>query len=151
MNDTELHSWEVLAEIIAGPVCKHMLSTSAWVLGTRTSSTIATSCLCTYRKVFAIRAKRALADDGLYRDARMLYDGSNMIIQNGEVFAQWSHFSLLPVEVIVVTVDLDRVRSYRTSASRNVQAANSPRTLVYSAIYSESLQRGGPFLLITGR
>lgn len=56
----------------------------------------------------------------------MLYDGSSMIIQNGEVLAQSSQFSLLPVEVIVATVDLGRVRSYRTSASRNVQAAKQP-------------------------
>lgn len=56
----------------------------------------------------------------------MLYDGSSMIIQNGEVLAQSSQFSLLPVEVIVATVDLGRVRSYRTSSSRNVQAAKQP-------------------------
>jgi len=49
-----------------------------------------------------------------------------MIIQNGEVLAQSSQFSLLPVEVIVATVDLGRVRSYRTSHSRNVQAAQQP-------------------------
>lgn len=49
-----------------------------------------------------------------------------MIIQNGEVLAQSSQFSLLPVEVTVATVDLGRVRSYRTSHSRNVQAAKQP-------------------------
>lgn len=50
-------------------------------------------------------------------------DGSSMIILNGEVMAQSSQFSLLPVEVIVATVDLGRVRSYRTNHSRSVQAA----------------------------
>lgn len=53
-------------------------------------------------------------------------DGSSMIIQNGEVLAQSSQFSLLPVEVTVAIVDLGRVRSYRTSHSRNVQAARQP-------------------------
>lgn len=60
---------------------------------------------------------------GVDGDARILYDGSSMIIQNGVVLSQSSQFSLLPVEVIVATVDLGRVRSYRTSHSRNVQAA----------------------------
>lgn len=46
-----------------------------------------------------------------------------MIILNGEVMAQSSQFSLLPVEVTVATVDLGRVRSYRTNHARNVQAA----------------------------
>lgn len=49
-----------------------------------------------------------------------------MIIQNGEVLAQAAQFSLLPVEVTVATIDLGRVRSYRTSHSRNVQAARQP-------------------------
>jgi NAD+ synthase (glutamine-hydrolysing) len=49
-----------------------------------------------------------------------------MIIQNGDVLAQSSQFSFLPVEVTVATVDLSRVRSYRTSHSRNFQAAKQP-------------------------
>lgn len=49
-----------------------------------------------------------------------------MIIQNGEVLAQSSQFSLLSVEVIVATVDLGKVRSYRASHSRSVQAAAQP-------------------------
>ena len=49
-----------------------------------------------------------------------------MIVQNGEVLAQSSQFSLAPVEVTVATVDLGRVRSYRNSHSRNVQAARQP-------------------------
>lgn len=61
---------------------------------------------------------------GLDGEARMLYDGSSLIILNGEVLAQSSQFSLLPVEITVATVDIGRVRSYRTSHSRNVQAAS---------------------------
>lgn len=37
--------------------------------------------------------------------------------------AQGSQFSLAPVEVTVATVDIERVRSYRSSISRNIQAA----------------------------
>jgi NAD+ synthase (glutamine-hydrolysing) len=64
-----LHSWEVLAEIIADPVCKDMLID----LGTGVRhKNVHYNCrvLCTYRKVYAIRAKQALAGDGLYREPR---------------------------------------------------------------------------------
>ncbi|KAL8315076.1 hypothetical protein RB593_008588 [Gaeumannomyces tritici] len=51
---------------------------------------------------------------------------SDTELHSWEVLAQSSQFSLLPVEVTVATVDLERVRSYRTSASRNIQAARQP-------------------------
>jgi NAD+ synthase (glutamine-hydrolysing) len=237
-GDTELHSWEVLAEIITDEVCKDMLVDIGLPVrhkGVQYNCRV----LCTYRSVLAIRAKQALAGDGLYREprhftawskkrqiedhklhqavravtgqmtvpigdfiletedtsitcetceelfvpnnpsiytgldgaeiilnssashaelrkleqrlnlitnstrsngglyiyancsgldgeARMIYDGSSMVILNGEVLAQSSQFSLLPVETIVATVDLSRVRSYRSSHSRNVQAAHQP-------------------------
>ncbi|KAF2786729.1 glutamine-dependent NAD(+) synthetase with GAT domain-containing protein [Melanomma pulvis-pyrius CBS 109.77] len=60
---------------------------------------------------------------GVDGDARILFDGSSMIIVNGDVVAQGSQFSLLPVEVTVATVDIEQVRSFRTSVSRNVQAS----------------------------
>ncbi|PFH55100.1 hypothetical protein XA68_10749 [Ophiocordyceps unilateralis] len=63
---------------------------------------------------------------GIDGEARMLHDGCSMIIQNGEVLAQGSQFSLAPVQVTVATVDIERVRSYRSSISRNVQAARQP-------------------------
>jgi NAD+ synthase (glutamine-hydrolysing) len=63
---------------------------------------------------------------GIDGDARVLHDGSSMVIQNGEVLAQGSQFSLAPVEVTVATVDIEKVRSYRSSISRNVQAAAQP-------------------------
>lgn len=56
----------------------------------------------------------------------MLHDGSSMVIQNGEVLAQGSQFSLAPVEVTIATVDIEKVRTYRSSISRNVQAAQQP-------------------------
>ncbi|KAI5859874.1 glutamine-dependent NAD(+) synthetase with GAT domain-containing protein [Durotheca rogersii] len=63
---------------------------------------------------------------GVDGEARMLHDGSSMVIQNGDVLAQGSQFSLAPVEVTVATVDIEKVRSYRSSISRNVQAARQP-------------------------
>ncbi|KAK1764720.1 glutamine-dependent NAD(+) synthetase [Phialemonium atrogriseum] len=63
---------------------------------------------------------------GIDGEARMLHDGSSMVIQNGEVLAQGSQFSLAPVEVTTATVDIEKVRTYRSSISRNVQAAQQP-------------------------
>ncbi|KAI0472624.1 glutamine-dependent NAD(+) synthetase with GAT domain-containing protein [Xylariaceae sp. FL0804] len=63
---------------------------------------------------------------GVDGEARMLHDGSSMVVQNGEVLAQGAQFSLAPVEVTVATVDIEKVRSYRSSISRNVQAAQQP-------------------------
>ncbi|KAJ2969892.1 hypothetical protein NUW58_g9863 [Xylaria curta] len=59
-------------------------------------------------------------------DARMMYDGSSMILLNGTVLEQGAQFSLEPVEVITATIDLEQVRSFRSSISRNVQAAAQP-------------------------
>lgn len=68
-SDTELHSWEVLADIIARDVCRGILVDLG--MGVRARN-VQYNCrvLCTYRKVFAVRAKQALASDGLYREAR---------------------------------------------------------------------------------
>ena len=46
-----------------------------------------------------------------------------MVIVNGEVVAQSSQFSLLPVEITLATVDVEQVRSFRSNHSRGVQAA----------------------------
>ncbi|EHK99153.1 putative glutamine-dependent NAD(+) synthetase [Glarea lozoyensis 74030] len=53
---------------------------------------------------------------------RMYYDGCAMIIVNGKILAQGSQFSLQDVEVVTATVDLEEVRTYRNSKSRNMQA-----------------------------
>ncbi|KAI1822843.1 NAD+ synthase [Xylaria intraflava] len=63
---------------------------------------------------------------GIDGDARMMYDGSSMILLNGRVLEQGAQFSLEPVEVITATIDLEQVRSFRSSISRNVQAAAQP-------------------------
>lgn len=49
-----------------------------------------------------------------------------MILCNGSVMKQSTQFSLKPVEVITATIDLEEVRSYRSSISRNVQGAAQP-------------------------
>ena len=54
---------------------------------------------------------------------RLYYDGCAMIIVNGRLLAQGSQFSLNDVETITANVDLEDVRSFRVSHSRNIQAA----------------------------
>ncbi|CAM9737959.1 unnamed protein product [Chrysoparadoxa australica] len=49
--------------------------------------------------------------------SRLYYDGSALIVCNGKLLAQASQFSLIDVEVISATIDLDEVRSYRASCS----------------------------------
>eukprot|EP01132_Coremiostelium_polycephalum_P004118 gene4118-5154_t len=46
---------------------------------------------------------------------RLYYDGCSMIMINGECVAQGSQFSLVDVEVITATVDIEDVRSVRAS------------------------------------
>tara|TARA_B100000795_G_scaffold179210_1_gene135643 strand:- start:586 stop:1188 length:603 start_codon:yes stop_codon:yes gene_type:complete len=54
---------------------------------------------------------------------RLYYDGCACIVLNGEVLAQGSQFSLQDVEVVTATVDLEAVRSMRsTFAARSRQA-----------------------------
>lgn len=56
---------------------------------------------------------------------RLYYDGSAMIVVNGNLVAQGSQFSLNDVEVITATVDLEDVRSFRCDASRALQAVQA--------------------------
>ncbi|TRX97566.1 hypothetical protein FHL15_001321 [Xylaria flabelliformis] len=60
---------------------------------------------------------------GVDGEARMMFDGSSMILLNGKVLEQGNQFSLEPVEVITATINLEEIRSFRSSISRNVQAA----------------------------
>lgn len=48
-----------------------------------------------------------------------------MIAMNGHIVAQGSQFSLSDVEVVTATIDIEDVRSHRTSRSRGLQAASS--------------------------
>ena len=44
---------------------------------------------------------------------RLYFDGSSIVCVNGKLVAQASQFSLIDVEVILATIDLDDIRSYR--------------------------------------
>jgi len=63
---------------------------------------------------------------GVDGEARMMFDGSSMIVANGKVLEQGAQFSLKDVEVTTATFDIEEVRSFRSSISRNVQAAAQP-------------------------
>ncbi|KAJ3370356.1 glutamine-dependent NAD(+) synthetase [Allomyces arbusculus] len=59
---------------------------------------------------------------------RVYYDGSAMVVVNGDVVAQGSQFSLRDVEVVTAAVDFEAVRSFRSGRiSSNWQAAAAPR------------------------
>ncbi|KAL8731372.1 MAG: hypothetical protein Q9166_003464 [cf. Caloplaca sp. 2 TL-2023] len=58
---------------------------------------------------------------------RLYYDGSSMIICNGKILACGSQFSLLDVDVVTATVDLEDVRSFRSSPSRGLQSQHAPK------------------------
>ena len=57
---------------------------------------------------------------------REYFDGSSMIVVNGEVRAQGAQFSLDDVEIVTATVDLEEVRSKRCEPSRGLQAVRAP-------------------------
>ncbi|TPX77966.1 hypothetical protein CcCBS67573_g00745 [Chytriomyces confervae] len=68
---------------------------------------------------------------------RVYYDGCSLIVVNGEVVAQGRQFFLEEVEVLTATINLNRVRSYRSVASRGIQASTSvayPRVNLESSI-----------------
>jgi NAD+ synthase (glutamine-hydrolysing) len=48
-----------------------------------------------------------------------------MISLNGKLLAQGTQFSLLDVEVVTATVDLEEIRNHRGSISRCLQATNN--------------------------
>lgn len=58
---------------------------------------------------------------------RLYFDGSAMVLCNGQVLAQSPQFSLNEVDVVTATVDLEEVRAYRSSISRALQAARSTK------------------------
>lgn len=62
-------SQEVLSEVISDPVCKDMLIDIG--MGVRHRN-VRYNCriICSYKKVYLIRPKKSLANDGLYREAR---------------------------------------------------------------------------------
>ncbi len=63
---------------------------------------------------------------------RLYFDGSSLIVLNGQILAQASQFSLKDVEVITSTVDLENVRSHRNSINSLQEQAS--RTLTFPVI-----------------
>ncbi|MEW5302061.1 MAG: hypothetical protein WDW36_004871 [Sanguina aurantia] len=63
---------------------------------------------------------------------RLYYDGCACVALNGQLLAQGSQFSLREVEVVVATVDLDEVVSYRGAISslREQASCTPPPTLI---------------------
>ncbi|KAJ3217723.1 glutamine-dependent NAD(+) synthetase [Dinochytrium kinnereticum] len=76
---------------------------------------------------------------------RTYYDGCALIAVNGEIVAHGSQFSLADVEVVTATVDLAKVRSFRSAVSRSFQAVSSepfPRISVNESICRPLFARG---------
>ncbi|KAL3691309.1 hypothetical protein R1sor_004960 [Riccia sorocarpa] len=62
---------------------------------------------------------------------RLYYDGCACIVVNGDVVAQGSQFSLQDVEVLIATVDLDTVVSYRGAGSSLREQASQVAQIPY--------------------
>lgn len=60
---------------------------------------------------------------------RLYYDGCALIVCNGKILAQASQFSVVEVEVITATVNLEDVRSYRASVSSRMEQASGAQRL----------------------
>ena len=67
---------------------------------------------------------------------RLYYDGSAMIVVNGDVVGQASQFSLKEVEVVYARVDLREVRNYRSAVSFGMQTLNA---IKYEVVHVDSL------------
>ena len=73
---------------------------------------------------------------------RLYYDGSSLILVNGDILAQGSQFSLSDVEVLVSTVDLDDIWSARSSRSRDAQSMEAPQHERIKVDYRLTRNRG---------
>ncbi|OJD34895.1 glutamine-dependent nad(+) synthetase [Diplodia corticola] len=73
---------------------------------------------------------------------RLYYDGSAMIIINGEIVGQASQFSLNDVEVVTATVDLEEVRAFRCAPSRGLQAVQANAYQRIEVDFSLSVEGG---------
>lgn len=69
--------------------------------------------------------------------SREYYDGSAMIMVNGQLIAQSSQFGLQDVEVITATVDIDEVSNARCTPSRGLQAVQALES-PYERIFLET-------------
>ena len=60
---------------------------------------------------------------------RLYFDGSALIAVNGELVAQGAQFSVHDVEVVIASVDLEAVRTYRAANSSRSKQASAAQTL----------------------
>ena len=74
-------------------------------------------------------------------EARQYFDGCALILLNGEILAQASQFSLLDVETISATVDLDQIWEARFQPARRMQAAKEAS--YPQVVLNESLTHDG--------
>ncbi|KAF9201644.1 glutamine-dependent NAD(+) synthetase [Haplosporangium sp. Z 27] len=72
---------------------------------------------------------------------RLYYDGCALILVNGEIVAQGSQFSIGDVEVVTATIDLEGVRTFRSTSSRSIQASTSPSFQRFNADIALSNER----------
>ena len=56
---------------------------------------------------------------------RLYFDGGSLAMLNGELLAMGSQFSLKEVEVVTCTINLDDIRTFRTTANANSQELSS--------------------------
>ena len=57
---------------------------------------------------------------------RLYFDGCALIAMNGDILAQGAQFSVHDVEVVIATIDLDAIRTYKAATpSRNRQGSNA--------------------------
>lgn len=85
-------------------------------------------CKCYGRRRRGSDVVRWLVDDLGRLTLAPLWSSStaNQSQLNGKPLEQGHQFSLEPVEVITATIDLEEIRSFRSSISRNIQAAQQP-------------------------
>ncbi|EMP28143.1 Glutamine-dependent NAD(+) synthetase [Chelonia mydas] len=138
-SDTLLHSFEVLAKLLESPATQDIIcdvgiphiemgldgveiftnsSGSHHVLRkAHTRVNVVNSATAKNGGIYVLANQKGCDGDRLY------YDGCAMISMNGDTIAQGSQFSLNDVEVLVATLDLEDVRSYRAEIScRNLEA-----------------------------
>lgn len=90
-------------------IINHCLLTAASLAAERTHSRVPSSLAALLQAGGVYLYANQRGCDG----GRLYYDGCACVALNGQLLAQGSQFSLREVEVVVATVDLDEVVSYR--------------------------------------
>lgn len=80
---------------------------------------------------------------------RLYYDGSSMIVVNGEILKQGEQFSIADVEVLTATINLNDVRTYRSVISHGIQSIDSPKYERINAYIDMATRTGSPTPVIS--